>query len=111
MVDEAVFYIEVGKRISLKRQSCRLTQEALASAVGLTRTSITNIERGRQKLSVYALATIAETLRVDCRDLLPDMSAASVVDIDQMIDEMSKEEGDFVRLLMRTVGKDRSNSD
>ena len=43
------FYAEVGRRVRMAREAAGLTQDALADQVELSRTSVTNIEKGRQK--------------------------------------------------------------
>ena len=48
-----------------------MTQEAFAKAVGLSRTSITNIESGRQPVSLHTLYAMADILAVEIGDLLP----------------------------------------
>ena len=55
-----------------------MTQERLGRLVGLSRTSITNIEKGRQHISLHQLFAIAEALRVRPDMLLP--SAGEAVD-------------------------------
>lgn len=48
-----------------------MSQQAFAKAVGLSRTSVTNIERGRQPVSLHTLYSMADILRVEVFDLLP----------------------------------------
>lgn len=48
-----------------------MTQGRLATAVGFSRTSITNIERGRQKIFLHTLADVADALGVRLQDLVP----------------------------------------
>ncbi len=103
MVDQESFYAEVGKRISKIRLQRRLTQEALAESVKLTRTSITNIERGRQKLPLYTLALIAESLEVEYSELLPLTKAAVPSDIEQALGDRSPAERDFIKSAMQAV--------
>src|SRR6202451_259930 len=67
------FYAVVGQRIA-KARSGRLTQEALASKAALTRTSIINIEKGRQQILLHTLVDIARALEVSLADLVPDMT-------------------------------------
>ncbi|SRR5712691_1805416 len=55
-------YEMIGARIRDERRKQHLTQDELASRVGLKRTSITNVERGRQKLLVHTLVEIANCL-------------------------------------------------
>lgn len=64
------FNMELGGRIRARRERT-MTQAALAKAVGLSRTSITNIECGRQRLLVDQLADIASALGVPVADLIP----------------------------------------
>ncbi len=71
MADPTAFYREVGQNVRRKREQLGLTQEALALQVALTRTSITNIEKGRQKLLLHTLVDIAHALSVDPALLLP----------------------------------------
>lgn len=65
------FYIELGRLIKEKRKRILLNQSALGDSVGLSRTSITNIERGRQQVALHMLYEIASALRVEPQDLLP----------------------------------------
>ncbi|MDJ0694644.1 helix-turn-helix domain-containing protein [Mastigocoleus sp. MO_188.B34] len=45
MIDNQKFYAEVGSSIRQARKNIGLSQEALASLVSITRTSVTNIEK------------------------------------------------------------------
>lgn len=67
------FYVAVGKRIADARVLKRLTQDALARDIGLTRTSIVNIEKGRQQLLFHTLVQIAHVLKVEPVDLIPNI--------------------------------------
>lgn len=50
-----------------------MTQEKLGRLVGLSRTSITNIEKGRQHVSLHHLVSIANALQVRSEALLPSV--------------------------------------
>jgi transcriptional regulator with XRE-family HTH domain len=65
------FYAAVGGRIA-KARTGRMTQEALAGKTSLTRTSIINIEKGRQQILVHTLLDIAQALQVPITELVPD---------------------------------------
>lgn len=65
------FNSELGRKIRAARESRNMTQEQLGTAVQLSRTSITNIERGRQRLLVDQLAGIASTLDRPLAELIP----------------------------------------
>jgi transcriptional regulator with XRE-family HTH domain len=66
------FYTEVGRRVRRARETAGLTQEKLATRVALSRTSVTNIESGRQKMMLHTLCEIASVLDIDPATLLPD---------------------------------------
>lgn len=63
-------YAAVGFRITRIRKARGLTQEAVALAVGLARTSIVNAEVGRQRLPLHTLLAVAQCLGVGLVDLL-----------------------------------------
>ena len=68
------FYVAVGHRIA-KARTGRLTQEALAQKATLTRTSIVNIEKGRQQILLHTVVEIAQALAIPVTDLLPEGEA------------------------------------
>ncbi len=65
------FYIAVATKLKIARQIRGVDQESLAQMLGLTRTSIINIEKGRQRPSVYQLWLIARFLHIPILDLIP----------------------------------------
>lgn len=67
-------YELVGQRIQTLRRERGFTQSQLADAVSMTRTSITNLEHGRQGVVLQTLYDLAEALKVEPADLLPSMS-------------------------------------
>ena len=75
-------YTALGGIIRGRRAHVGMTQDELARQVGMTRTSITNIERGKQKVQLDTLYDIAAALEVPARDLLPSarMAARAVED-------------------------------
>lgn len=64
------FYAQLGKRIQQARIHAGLKQEQLALSLNLSRTSVTNIERGRQHLQVHHLVRVADILGVSVDTLL-----------------------------------------
>jgi transcriptional regulator with XRE-family HTH domain len=64
-------YKFVGKRIRAVREKRKVSQDRLAKLIGLTRTSVTNIEGGKQKLLLHTLVDIARQLHVSAAELLP----------------------------------------
>ena len=76
-MDEDRLYQAIGQRIRKLRQSQPggvVTQAHLAEMVGLERTSITNIERGNQKVSLHVLYRICAALNTPVTDTIPALS-------------------------------------
>ena len=68
-------YQEFGDLVQMHRKRTQgMTQQKLGSLVGLSRTSITNIEKGRQHVSLHHLYAIADALEVSPEALLPSLS-------------------------------------
>lgn len=65
------FYKRMGDRIRERRQAKRITQDRLAAHMGLTRTSIVNIEKGRQHLAVHQLVRVSDLLGCAPGELIP----------------------------------------
>jgi transcriptional regulator with XRE-family HTH domain len=78
--DQEAFYTEVGRRVRLARERAGLTQDALATRVSLSRTSVTNIEKGRQKVLLHTLCGLADALGVAPAVLMPDEGSTARAD-------------------------------
>jgi len=65
------FYAWLGARVRARRRELGLSQWQLAQALDLERTSITNLEKGVQRISAEALVQLARTLNLPPADLLP----------------------------------------
>ena len=74
-----------GRSLRSKRQGKAITQERLAELTSLTRTSITNIERGHQLVSITALYELADALDVEIDELLPSRE-----EVQRQLEAMSK---------------------
>ena len=70
------FYQQFGLRVRRARLDSGLNQEALGHRVGLERSSISNIEKGRQRVQLHMLAEFAAALDVTPAALLTDDGAA-----------------------------------
>ena len=60
---------QLGKRIADLRRAKKLTQEQLAEAVGCSVEFISLVERGVNAPSVAGLATFANVLKVEVKEL------------------------------------------
>ncbi len=63
------FYLELGSLVRKARLSLNLTQKQLADLLHLNRTSITNIEKGKQKILAHTLIELAERLEIPINEL------------------------------------------
>ena len=70
-VNETLLYGTIGGKIRQQRSKLGVTQGQLAKEVGVLRTSITNIEAGRQKVPLHLLYKICATLEIEVIEILP----------------------------------------
>ena len=73
------FYRILGSNIRTLRTQQKISQSTFAAAINLSRTSVVNIEQGRQHPSVYLLARISHILSVSLADLIPNFIQANTV--------------------------------
>ena len=64
-------YVLLGRRIRERRKAIGMTQDGLSKKVGLSRTSVTNLESGRQRPPLHLLDLVASALEIDLRELIP----------------------------------------
>jgi transcriptional regulator with XRE-family HTH domain len=75
VANRELLYREFGILLATERKRKRLSQAQLAELTNLSRTSITNIECGRQPIQLHQLYSFASILRIDAHNLLPKESA------------------------------------
>lgn len=75
-VNDHLLYEQIGKRIREIResQSDKLTQAKLGEFVGLERSSISNIEKGIQRMPMHVFFGLCASLHVDPSDVLPSIA-------------------------------------
>lgn len=71
MIDADRFYEDLGRAIRARREALEITQAELGARIGLSRTSVTNIECGRQRLLIDQFCRLAQVLRCERDELLP----------------------------------------
>jgi len=111
MLDIDAFYSEVGRRIrdGRKKRVPPLTQEELGDRVDLTRTSITNIEKGRQKFLLHTLAQIAAELQVPVISLLPAPGTDGTQRLEHALKDRPKSEKEWITSLVSAVQRGKTN--
>jgi len=75
-VNDSKLHRLIGETLRDRRKQTGMTQTDLASKVGLLRTSITNIEAGRQKPPIQVLYNICLALGIEAREILPTNAEA-----------------------------------
>ena len=93
-LDKDAFYLDLGQKVRAVREERKLTQEALASLLGITRTSVTNIEKGRQKM-----------LSVSPYLLMPSMQYSSSLE-DALKEQLNQKELNWVQEAMNEIQRD-----
>jgi|SRR5215213_5345306 transcriptional regulator with XRE-family HTH domain len=98
-------YVGLGTLVRARRERKGMTQSQLADRIGMTRTSITNIEKGRQKVQLHTLYDIAIALDALPAELLPSAEKMEPGAIDVQLPEDAKpEERDWaLRVLTRNA--------
>lgn len=64
-------YEFIGQAVRTRRTEAGFRQSDLAAASGVTRSTIANLETGRQQVPLEQLVSIARCLSVDYREFLP----------------------------------------
>ncbi len=88
---QATFYQALGERMRNARLAANVSQGKLAKSVGLSRSSVANIETGRQPIYVDALIRVAEQLRIPILKLIPpgseEMRQANNKELNRLADD------------------------
>ncbi len=87
-------YTFFGSRVRALRERRQVTQEELARRVDLSRTSITNIEKGRQRVLLHQIVDLAHALDAKPGDLFPAPAAAEKPlrdDVAQLVEKLKNE--------------------
>jgi transcriptional regulator with XRE-family HTH domain len=97
-------YRLIGSRIAARRKELRLKQAEVAAQIGLTRASLANIEKGRQKVMLHQIYRIAEALRIETiLDLVPRRFSTDLSDqpvkfaVHDMREDLKAQAEQFVR--------------
>jgi transcriptional regulator with XRE-family HTH domain len=88
-----------GQTVAKARTKKHMSQGKLAEALGITRTSVSNIERGKQAMSLATFCKIAHYLHIPPHELLERVTArpqrATLLDKDipEWVREMINKKG------------------
>ena len=76
-----IFYRRLGEIIKRARVEFGVSQEIVAEALGLSRVSIVNIEKGRQKIQIHTLIEIVNYLDIPISDFFENVRNAIPLEI------------------------------
>ena len=77
MINQNLLYKTIGERLRKARLKSGITQSDLAEKIAHLRTSITNIEGGRQRVPLHVLYELCSQLRIEVISILPFEDEAS----------------------------------
>lgn len=94
-LDDRIYRV-FGARVRELREEKSVTQEELARRVELSRTSITNIEQGRQRVMLHQAVEIARALDQDPVELMRAAEAVATPeplrdDVARLVEQIERE--------------------
>ena len=104
-------YREFGRRLRTARRAVGLTQADVAVRVGLSRTSLTNIERGRQHVLLHMLFDLASAVGKSPSELFPEKKTRP--ETDKLLQQMGLKEAeeDWVKQHILSVTTEENNEE
>jgi transcriptional regulator with XRE-family HTH domain len=78
-MDEAATYRAFGRAVATRRRAIRKTQETIANQIGISRASLANIERGKQRVFLHQVLALANALGLQsAHEIIPARAIAPV---------------------------------
>lgn len=98
----------INDRIKSLRKNLNLSQEAFGNRIGITRASISNIEKGTRNMSEQTLKSICREFNVSSawlKEGVGDMFNDMDMDVDLLnkVDEILSGEDEFYKNILRTI--------
>lgn len=112
------FYRIVGKNVKAARIEAGISQTILAQRIGFNRSSIANLEAGRQRIAVHLFFLIAEAIGANPATLFPDIrllemgDSTTIQNLSEHLIGASETSQDFVReTIARVIANPQSEGD
>jgi transcriptional regulator with XRE-family HTH domain len=105
------FYAIVGRNIKNVRIGRGVSQTELAHLIGFNRSSVANLEAGRQRIALHLFFLIVEALDARPDEILPNMqlleeiNLVAIDSLDEHLIGSTSTTQDFVRGTMARMGK------
>lgn len=103
--------INIGPLLKNHRKNCSLTQQQVADALKINRTTYTYYESGKTEPSIETINSLCRIFGIEYEDLLPDVKTAQVKDMrfvprsNQEIYTLAKDEQDLI-IKFRTLSEE-----
>jgi transcriptional regulator with XRE-family HTH domain len=111
VIIQDLLYSHIGQQLKSHREKKGLTQSQLAERVGLERTSITNIESGKQRLPLHILFGVCHSLGVSPVEVMPRVEQVTESSRDLQLVSLGHFQGALPRGIAALVtGKPTSGS-
>ncbi|WP_207511079.1 helix-turn-helix transcriptional regulator [Longitalea luteola] len=102
-----LIYNALGLRIKEEREKANYKQTTFASLLQISRASLVNIEKGRQRAPIHVVYEISRLLKLPITDLLPDLNKIMDTEVNksiqQKIEKKSAGNQDLQQKLMEFV--------
>ena len=105
------FYREFGDGLRRAREARGMSQTTVATGVGLSRTSVANIERGRQRIALHLLLDFARVLEVEPASLIPQSTDQGVGEVEHQLRELPADYQVSFRRVLRRAQQERGDDD
>lgn len=92
---ENKFKQDMGARIRQIRKLRGLNQDELAAGIHLPRTSLVNMEKGRQGVTAATIYHLCQFLKISPADIFPDTPNSINILIEATIADLKKERDDW----------------
>jgi DNA-binding XRE family transcriptional regulator len=97
-------YADFGASLRMARKRAGLSQDDLARRVGLSRTSITNIEGGRQQVLLHTFIGLCRAVGKDPESMVPTGNGLGA--FNRRLGLKSEREGEWVARVVAAVAAD-----
>lgn len=90
-----------GELVRLRRISRGLTMQQLADAIGVSKNAIFKMEHGKMEISARRVVHLAEALRCDPAELIPDEDGERVSTVVDLVQEVEGMRGEDITQLIQ----------
>jgi len=100
----------IANKIRTLRSNRGISQQVFSDCIGMSRSSIVNLEKGRQSLTIDNLYKICDVLECEVKDILPAVNKVITPfelpkDLVEEIDKISGSKSAKIKKLIKTILK------